>query len=195
MKAREWQQMLCTIWRLTIAIVPFFFVTSTFGATEGNGKLEYQLIAPDKSFFPSYSWPKVPAYIAVHSAAEWVAFWSVRGRLSLPVPNVGQLGDDTLHIPDPDVDFDRFTLLLITDGPKPTPGYSTAISSIWEGPKILVTVINVRPVFENNCATAQVVTTPTVVALIPKANKPIEFDVIEATTSGCGGHSSRDNGA
>jgi hypothetical protein len=93
------------------------------------------------------------------------------------------------------VDFDRFTLLLITDGPKPTPGYSTTISSIWDmGSRIRVTVINVSPVFDNTCAVTPVQTNPTVVALIPKATKPIVFDVIEATTKGCSGHRAIESG-
>lgn len=187
--------MLGAIWRLTTTIVLFSFATSIFGATGSNGKFEFQVIIPDKSFFPSYTWPKVPAYIAVHSAADWVAFWSVPGRLSLPVPNVGQLGDETPHIPDPEVDFDRFTLLFISDGPKPTPGYSTTISSIWDmGSRIRVTVINVSPVFDNTCAVTQVGTNPTVVALIPKANKPVVFDVIQATTKGCSAHRAIESG-
>jgi hypothetical protein len=187
--------MLGGIWRLITTVVLISFATSSFGATGGDQKLQFEVIIPDNSFFPSYVWPKVPAYLAVQSAAEWVRFWSVPSRLSLPVPNVGQAGDKTPHIPDPKVDFDQFTLLLITDGPKPYPGYSTTISSVWDGGSyIRVTVINVSPVFDSTCAVTAVGTNPTVVALIPRANKPIVFDVIEATTQFCSGHRTIESG-
>ena len=183
------------IQRLTTTIVLLAFATSIFGAAASNGKIEFRVIVPDKSYFPSYTTPNAPAYLAIHSAAEWVAYWSVPGRLSPPVPFVGQTGDVTLHIPDPDVDFSRFTLLLITDGPKPNGGYSTAIRSIWyTNSSIRVTVINVSPVFDNTCAVTLNQTEPIVIALIPKADRPIVFDVIEATTKGCSRHRAIESG-
>jgi hypothetical protein len=181
--------MLRSIWRLTSTLILLSLAMPIVGAPVRQGAFEYQVIVPDKSFFPSYAWPKVPAYLVVDSVTDWAKFWGVPGRLELPPPNVGHLADEAPRIPDPKVDFGHFTLLLVTDGPKPTSGYSTSISSVWDmGTKIIVTVINVRPIYDAACAVLPVDTNPTVVALIPKANKPVVFDVIEATTNVCSGH-------
>jgi PrcB C-terminal len=118
--------------------------------------------------------------LVIRSAAEWVAFWSVPGRLSSPVPNLGQPADPTIHVPAPDGDFEHFTLLAVV-GLKPTGGYAVSISSIREQDAgVLVSVLDVGP--GAGCAVTSIVTYPSVYALIPKTDEPVRFQISQVKT-------------
>jgi hypothetical protein len=177
-----------TIGRLKITFILFFLGMPIASAAGGKTWLDFQVFRPDESYFPFATFPQVPAYLAVRSAADWVAFWRVPGRLSPPAPMAGRSSDMAPAVPNPDVDFDRFTLLFVTMGPMGV-GHSTTISSILDmGSKIRITVINASPGFDSGCTRALGMEYPTATALIPKTDKPIVFDIIEATANGCRGH-------
>src|ERR1700730_15886973 len=100
---------------LKTAIIIFFIALPQVNYADGTW-LDFRVILPDKSYFPFATFPEVPAYLAVPSAAAWVAFWLFPGRLSPPSPMAGHSYDMTPGVSNPDVDFDRFTLLFVTMG-------------------------------------------------------------------------------
>jgi hypothetical protein len=166
--------MIRPILRIAGCALLFFLLTST--AFAAGGSMDFRVFVPKSPYFPLGTSPGVPAYLAIRSSAEWVAFWSAPGRL--------QRGRDpvrsTIDVSRPDIDFDHFTLLFVSPGPKPSGGYSVAISSIWEmGDQIRVSIISVSPL-GTNCAQTTMDAHPAVWALIAKTQVPIVFDVSEA---------------
>jgi hypothetical protein len=149
-------------------------------ARDGSGFIEFRVIVPQS--LPWHLFPNVPAYLVIRSSAEWIAYWSVPGRLSMPIP-IGQPSDPTAHVPLSDVDFDRFTLLVVSTGPKGSSGYAVSISSIFreEARGIVVSVLDVGP-GGNQCAVMSIVSYPEVFALIPKTEESIRFQIAEAKT-------------
>jgi hypothetical protein len=160
------------------------FLCSMLGANvlaaDKTGFIEFRVIVPQRPYFPFASFPQVPAYLVIRSSADWIAFWSVPGRLSSPVPNVGHL-DPIAHVPAPDVDFEHFTLLAVV-GRKPSSGYAVSISSVREqGAGILVSVLDVGP-GGAGCAVATMITYPSIFAVIPKTDEPVRFQISQAKT-------------
>jgi hypothetical protein len=70
--------MLGAIWRLTTTIVLVSFVTSIFGAAESNGKFGFQVIIPDKSYFPSYTLPSGVFQAGFHCQLNPRGSWGSR---------------------------------------------------------------------------------------------------------------------
>jgi hypothetical protein len=147
---------------------------------DGSGLIEFRVIVPQS--LPWHLFPNVPAYLVIQSSAEWIAYWSVPGRLSRPIP-IGQPSDPTAHAPPSDVDFDRFTLLVVSTGPKGSLGYAVSISSIIreEARGIVVSVLDVGP-GGNQCAVMSMLSYPMVFALIPKTEESIRFQISEVKT-------------
>jgi hypothetical protein len=140
----------------------------------------FQVLKEGDSFFSTSALPQARAYVAFQSAAEWVSFWSVPGRLALQ-------GSKPPRVNETEIDFDRFTLLFISPGQKPTSGYITSITSVWNmGSKLRVAVVNVNPVADGiACAIGPVETYPHVLALIPKARKPVVFEISKSNRGRC----------
>jgi hypothetical protein len=137
-------------------------------AADKNGIIEFRVIDPQRLHFQFRAYPMGPGYMVFRSAAEWIAFWDVPGRLSSPA-----------HVLAPDVDFEHFTLLAV-GGPKPTGGYQVSITSIREqAGGILVSVLDVGPGGEG-CAVTSMVMFPRVFALIPKTDEPVRFQISQA---------------
>jgi len=142
-----------------------------------TGPIDFRVFVPQTHYLPFGSWPMVPAYLAIRSPAEWVRFWSVAGRLSLPIQNPGQPIVSHSNVPAPDVDFERFTLLAVYMGPMSSGGYSVLIRSVRKQPPgILVSVVEIVP--GPQCAVTSMVTYPNVFALISKTDEPIRFELL-----------------
>jgi len=72
------------------------------------------------------------------------------------------------------VDFTRQMVVLVNAGEKPTSGYSAKINSIvMQETKIVVLYSETAP--EKGAITAQVITYPYSIAIIPTSSKPVEF--------------------
>jgi len=72
------------------------------------------------------------------------------------------------------VDFTRQMVVLVNAGEKPTSGYSAKINSITiQETKIVVLYSETAP--EKGAITAQVITSPYSIAVIPISSKPVEF--------------------
>jgi hypothetical protein len=75
--------------------------------------------------------------------------------------------------------FDRFTLLIAGLGVRPNLGYSVVISSVREtGDTTNVQVLEITP---GNCPTAEAISYPQTLALIPKTKKQVRFSVSKVT--------------
>jgi hypothetical protein len=122
-----------------------------------------------------------PAFNVVHSESEWSAFWEPFFK---PRSEVAASITPYPPIPEPPIDFDKFTLVVASSGTKPTGGYSIKIESIRDDESALV-VILVETVPGKTCATTQTFTRPTAMALIPRTTKQVEFEV-STTTFDCG---------
>jgi hypothetical protein len=106
-----------------------------------------------------------PVYATIHSQNEWTALLSTLKSDSLTHPS-GSL---------PDIDFDKFTLLIASSGTKGNSGYSLAFNAARKvNGAIIVSVLDVSP---GNCPTAQEITYPRIAALIPRTNDPVSFVV------------------
>jgi hypothetical protein len=163
---------------LMVGTVLCLMATSNVVASDGNGFIEFRVIGPQKLYSPHGVFPKDPAYLVIRSSAEWIAYWSAPGRLSLPVsPGVPAVPTA------PDVDFDQYTLLAVSTGPKPSLGYAVTISSIIrkQAGGMVVSVLDVGP-GGSQCAVLSAVSYPMVFALLSKTEEPIKFQILEVKT-------------
>ena len=142
---------------------------SSIAATPGEGHLDFQVVHLGGPVFEK------PSYLAVRSRTEWIAFWnSPRDPAMNPPPAPGAgMGPPLQRGSPPEVDFDKFTLLVVTTGTKPTLGYSVLFEDIFEFPNELR--VDVLDVGMRGCTAGQMLTHPYGMVLIPRTTKPIRF--------------------
>jgi hypothetical protein len=119
-----------------------------------------------------------PVYAAIRTRAEWLTFTNLRGEEPPPTPNVpGQILTPVPKPPVSEVDFDRFTLLVIGIGGRT--GWSLSVQEIFAmGDELWVQYAVLRP--GKDCAVAQVYGHPYVTVLIPRTSKPVRFNETNA---------------
>jgi hypothetical protein len=119
-----------------------------------------------------------PVYLAIRTRAEWLTFTKMHGEEPPQTPTVpGQVLTPIPQPPVSEVDFDRYTLLVIGIGGRT--GYSVSIERIVEiGEEIQVRFDVLRP--GRDCAVAQVYGHPYVTVLIPQTDKPVRFNEVAA---------------
>ena len=139
----------------------------------------------------SFSWPVVTPYPGwngsesltlgsrqetfrpVRSQAEWSAVWNTL-RVASVEPRAAA----------PNVDFGKFTMLVAALGTRPTGGYAVHIGQVLDdGTAIHVSVLETRP--GRNCVVTTALTYPIDIALIPRTDLPVLFEV-EAADHDCG---------
>ncbi len=102
----------------------------------------------------------------VTSVEEWKQLWKEHTSPEVPPP------------PAPEVDFSRFTAVAIFAGQKPTMGYSISIVDVQDGPQtITVTYREQAPA--HGMMSAQALSAPFVIRLIPKTSLPVQFVKIQ----------------
>jgi hypothetical protein len=110
--------------------------------------------------------PTEAMFRAVHSQEEWNHLWR-----SLET-NIAEPREDA-----PRVDFRKFTMLIAALGTRPTGGYTVSIQNARnEASEVIVSVLEVRP-FGNDCIVTDSITHPIAIALIPKTDRPVRFEV------------------
>jgi hypothetical protein len=115
----------------------------------------------------------VRTFDIVRSQAEWSAYLEPFFK---PRSEVAATITPYPPIPDPPIDFDKFTLLIASSGTKPTGGYSIEFASIRdEGATLVASVIETVP--GKFCGLTQTVTRPTAEVLIARTTKQVEFEV------------------
>lgn len=119
--------------------------------------------------------PATPIYQTITSRDEWVQFWrklrvDQERFMHGPTPRTDEA---------PEVDFQRFMLIVAGAGTKPSSGYGIAIESIAEhGAEIRVLLIETS--LGHNCAGTAISTAPFVGASIPITTKKVVFDIVKA---------------
>jgi len=79
-----------------------------------------------------------------------------------------------------DVDFAKYTLLLVALGTRPSGGYAVTIQDARDdGTVVHVSVLEVRP-RGPECAATAIMTHPTTAVLIPRTNKAVRFEIESA---------------
>jgi hypothetical protein len=128
-----------------------------------------------------------PIHVAIRTREEWLAFaklpgdWPERPRV---VP--GQLVTPASQPPISEIDFDRYSLIVIGIGA--TTGWQLAVVDIRDLPtEVRVQYAVLRP--GSNCAVAQVVGHPSISVLIPKTTKLVRFNEV-AAVSDCANYKS-----
>jgi hypothetical protein len=118
----------------------------------------------------------VPTYRSIRSRVEWMLWWRR--------PRVVFGGSVPTTLPLPEIDFKHNTLLIADSGPKPS-GYSVVFQAVdddGESIHVLVVEKSLGP----GCETVAMPTHPMAMALIPRANKRIRFEVKESVGDNCG---------
>lgn len=118
---------------------------------------------------PGVGYPgQMESFRVVRSLKEWNDLWqpsdSNPRRESWPI----------------DVDFTKYTLLLVALGTRPSGGYAVAIQDARDdGTVVHVSVLEVRP-RGPECAATALVTHPTTAVLIPRSDKAVRFEIESA---------------
>jgi hypothetical protein len=109
---------------------------------------------------------------AIRSQQGWDDLW----RLAAPNPSL----QADQSIPAPDVDFTKTVVLVAALGTRPTGGYSVIIQSAFDdGAVIHVHVLEVRPTGPD-CTAVTVITHPVSIALIPRSDRQVRFEISAA---------------
>jgi PrcB C-terminal len=123
--------------------------------------------------------PAAPTYVAIKSNEQWLRFWeSMRidqeRFVHSPTPSFDKA---------PEIDFSRYTLIVVGTGTKPSGGFGISIQNVVQksNHSIRVSVLEKTP--GHNCAGSAVSISPFVVASIPATGKEVIFDVISAETA------------
>jgi hypothetical protein len=100
--------------------------------------------------------------VAIRTPEEWKALWAEHVQPQIPAP------------PAPEVDFDRYTLVAVFAGEKPSTGYSVAIQRIQFQPdRVIVHYAETAP--PRDAAVGAALTQPYEIRLIPKTGLPVQF--------------------
>lgn len=115
---------------------------------------------------------RAETFRAIRSQEGWDDLW----RLAAPNP----LAQADQSIPAPDVDFTKTLVLVAALGTRPTAGYSVIIQgALDDGAVIHVYVLEVRP-NGPDCIAATVITHPVSIALIPRSDRQVRFEISTA---------------
>jgi hypothetical protein len=153
--------------------------------------VEFSTYYPGIHFSPSKSGLVEPAAIAIRSMDEWSEVWKelhpVSHRPPVTVPGY-EASNPTQpeQEPVPLIDFSKFTLLMVASGRYPGTGYAIAFTSIVQDHGgTIVKVLKTSPGKE--CGVLDVPTSPIALALIPRTDHAIMFDIAEVKED-CANH-------
>lgn len=123
---------------------------------------------------PRFSGTEAPMFTAVRSKDEWVA---LRSKL------ISSHHHDSVPLDLPsasEIDFSRYTLVVAGLGMRPNAGYYVLVRDVYDGTSsIVIGIVELMP--GPDCATAQELTFPMTMALIPRSTKPVDFFVNKAS--------------
>jgi hypothetical protein len=119
-----------------------------------------------------------PVYLAIRTREEWLAFTKLRSDWQeQPPPLPGQILTPAPQHPVSEIDFDKYSVLVISIGPRT--GYSIALEQVRAmGKELSVKFVVLKP--GKDCMVAQVVQLPLITALIPRTTKPVRFNEVTA---------------
>jgi hypothetical protein len=133
--------------------------------------------------------PRSPSYFSIRSQDELVAWWNMPDSdvfQAPPVPTGNPEHPFTApNRPMPEIDFDRYTLLVAKAGVKPSGGFDVVFASLTDLSTLSVGVLETTP--GHDCVSATVLIHPVAMALIPHTDKPISFRIATAVVD-CSAH-------
>lgn len=117
---------------------------------------------------PRFSGTEVPLFTAVRSRDEWRSL-----RSKLISSRQRDLAPHDLPSAS-EIDFSRYIMVVAALGTRPSNGYAVLVRDVYDGASsIVVGLTELIP--GPGCATAQALTYPMTIALIPRSAKPVEF--------------------
>jgi len=124
-----------------------------------------------------HGWLHVIPYSGESSGLASESFRAVRSEKEwddLSAQLVLQPSKGDVHAPG--IDFEKFTVLVAALGSRPTGGFSVLVQGAFDnGRTIEVYVLEVRP--GPDCTVITTVTHPIAIALIPRSDRPVRFQV------------------
>jgi hypothetical protein len=109
--------------------------------------------------------PTHETFRSVRSQQEWQALWA-----TLSPTTVGPRGNA------PNVDFEKYTMIVAALGERRSGGYTVQVqNALDDGTAVRVSVLEVRP--GRDCTVTLEVTYPISIALVPRTDRPIHFQV------------------
>lgn len=163
-----------------LAIGLALWIAGSFATLKANdGLIEFQVHYPLQRSKLGYRVPEAFSK-AVTNSREWTALWhEIASRGVVDGEERGWSHEA------PEIDFEKYTLLVVASGARPSGGYSVALQSVWESEShVEVMALELRPL-GGNCTAIAIVTYPVAFALIPHTSKPVRFRIEQADLT-CG---------
>jgi PrcB C-terminal len=137
----------------------------------GAGELTWLEVTP----YPGWTGPRAQSsglhsetFRAVRSEKEWSTLWQLLAQ--------NRPSDAAHDTEPPQVDFTKFTILVAALGTRATGGYTVSIQYAYDdGAVIHASVLEVRP--GPNCTVGLAFTYPIVIALIPRRDRTVRFEL------------------
>lgn len=139
-----------------------------------DGFIAFQAYYPLQRSMLDYHVPEAFSKAIINSR-EWIALWREIASHS------GVEGEESGRTREaPEIDFEKYTLLVVATGGRPSGGYSVAVQSVWESEShVEVVALEVRPL-GRQCTVTAMVTYPVTFALIPRTSKSVRFMIQHA---------------
>jgi hypothetical protein len=152
-----------------VRVMPLILLSASTLVSAAEGWMPFEIYFPDPS--PPCQL-RTSAAKAITTAQQWHAFW--REARSHQAEDL----DESCKVRAlPRVDFDKYTLLVLALGQRPTGGYSAVFQYAYESSsRIEVAALELRP-NGKDCTTTQAFTYPVTFALIPRTEKPVQIQV------------------
>jgi hypothetical protein len=137
--------------------VLIFALLITVTNTKADGFISYPYLVLSSNFGNI----QTPTNRIIRTQSEWKAFHKK---------------NTTAHFPF--IDFSKKQVVVIASGTKPSGGYQTLVSDVYEISETLyIRAILINP--GNTCGATMSLTYPATVFVMPKNKKPVQFSVID----------------
>src|SRR3954462_10792959 len=129
-----------TMQRIVAAGLFLWFAGSSATLGAGDGFIAFQAYNPLQQSMLSYRVPEAFSE-AVTSSREWKALWrEIASHDTVEGEESGRSREP------PEIDFEKYTLLVVAGGARPSGGYSVAVQSVWESEShVDVVAVELRP--------------------------------------------------
>jgi hypothetical protein len=139
-------------------------------ARPGKTRLEFAPLSAE-IVSPYYGGLEKPVQRVVASREEWEQLWREIE------PRTSREQGQTAPNPVPDIDFDRYALVVAAMGTRPTGGYTVAVVSLEESEQRIVITVEEKSAGAK-CTTTQAVTHPIAIVTTAKTQKRFEFETV-----------------
>lgn len=163
-----------TMQRIVAMGLLLWFAGSSAALRAEDGFIAFQAYYPLQRSMLNYQVPEAFSK-AVTSSREWQALWR---EIASHSTVEGEENGRSREVPE--IDFEKYTLLAVAGGARPSGGYSVAVQSVWESEShVDVVALELRP-SARKCTVTAIVTYPVAFAMIPRTRKSVRFTVKHA---------------